>query len=427
MTARTDEDLAFALRDRALAGEERASTLVAEAFALRRDLDARRRRAIAEATYGLLRRDALLRLATTAAAADERARRRAMLQLRARLDDPTTRGAALAALAPELATLPSPEARVAAVGSLPPWLAARLVEQYGDEADALAFALAGPPPSDLRANPLRVRAAARSAPRDALIARLAEDGISASPLPRTTMGARVAPGAHDLFAARAFRDGLFDVQDEGSQLVAELVAPPPGGLVLDACAGEGGKTLAIAALLAGKGRVLACDVSPRKLEVLARRARRAGLSNVRPIALAPDGALPDELRALVGRVDRVLIDAPCSGVGAFRRNPEARHRLQADAVTRLAATQRAILTRFRPLVARGGRLVYATCTVLAAENQVNAAFAREGSDLVPMRPAEIWGKARAEGLVDATGDFLTLLPHRHGTDGFFAAVLRRPR
>jgi 16S rRNA (cytosine967-C5)-methyltransferase len=425
MTARTDEELVLTLRDRALAGEERASTLVAEAFATRRDLDARRRRAIAEATYGLLRRDALLRLAIDPRPLDERARHHALLALRARLDDPDTRAAALDELAPVLAALPDRVARVAALGSLPDWLARALDAQYGPEAEPLALALAAPPPTDLRVNPLRAHAKGGPA-RDVLLARLAAEGIAATALPRTSFGVRLAPGAYDLFATAAFRDGLFEVQDEGSQLVAELVAPPPGGLVLDACAGEGGKTLALAALLQGKGRVVACDVSTRKLEVLTRRARRAGLSNVQTIALSPDGALPDAIRALEGRVDRVLVDAPCSGVGAFRRNPEARHHLKSEAIPRLCETQRAILARVRPLVAPGGRLVYATCTVLADENQANAAFAREG-DFVTMRPAEIWGKARAGELVDETGDFLTLLPHRHGTDGFCAAVLRRPR
>jgi len=208
------------------------------------------------------------------------------------------------------------------------------------------------------------------------------------------------------------------VMDEGSQLVAELVAPPPGGRVLDACAGAGGKTLALGALLAGKGRVLALDTDGKKLEELRRRARRAGLTNVeaRPIKEGPLG--------IKGQFDRVLVDAPCSGLGTLRRNPEARWRLTPADLDELPARQRAILERYAPLVAPGGRLVYATCTVDAAENDaVVDAFVRAHPDFTPVPAKEILGRARALELGD--GERLRLLPHVHGTDGFFAAVLRR--
>jgi len=214
---------------------------------------------------------------------------------------------------------------------------------------------------------------------------------------------------------------LFEVMDEGSQLVAEAVAPPPRGRVVDACAGAGGKTLALAAHLDGQGRILALDSNGKKLEELRRRARRAGLSNV--TARQVRGAeLPGEAR--IGRWDRVLVDAPCSGLGTLRRNPEARWRLDAKTVDGFPVQQLALMVTYAPLVAPGGRLIYATCTVLRQENEaVVERFLEERPDFVLMPLREIWGKERAGRLGD--GDFLKVYPHRHGTDGFFAAVMRR--
>jgi 16S rRNA (cytosine967-C5)-methyltransferase len=222
------------------------------------------------------------------------------------------------------------------------------------------------------------------------------------------------------FALSAFRDGLFEVMDEGSQLVAELVAPPPGGRVVDACAGAGGKTLAIGANLGGKGRLLALDTDGKKLEELRRRARRAGLTNVE--AKQVGEAAP----AVKGQFDRVLVDAPCSGLGTLRRNPEARWRLTRAIVESFPARQIALLVTYAPLVAVGGRLIYATCTVARAENErVIERFLAERDDFVAVPVKEIWGRERAERLGD--GMTLRLLPNRHDTDGFFAAVLRRVR
>jgi 16S rRNA (cytosine967-C5)-methyltransferase len=303
-------------------------------------------------------------------------------------------------------------------GPLPEWLMARLRTDFGDEAEALARGLSEAPSTDVRANPAR-------ADRDALISELGREGIAATILPRTRFGARILPGARDLYATRAFREGMFEVQDEGSQLVAELVAPNPGAVIVDACAGEGGKTLAMAALLGGRGRIIACDVVDAKLEVLRTRAKRAGLTNVRTIAIDREGPLPPELAKV--RADRVLVDAPCTGIGTLRRNPELRYRLDETAPARLAAEQRAIALRFAPLVEKGGRLIYATCTVLREEDEGTVEAIVAATDLRPMRAAEIWGTARAAPITDATATYLRLFPHVHGTDGFFAAVLRRAR
>jgi 16S rRNA (cytosine967-C5)-methyltransferase len=218
------------------------------------------------------------------------------------------------------------------------------------------------------------------------------------------------------FRTEAFREGLFEMQDEGSQLIAELVAPPPRSAVLDFCAGAGGKTLALAALLSGKGRVIAHDVSAPKLEELMRRARRAGCSNV------------ETRRELdrVAPVARVLVDAPCSGLGVLRRNPELRLRLDPEALAKFPAEQLAILERAASWVAEGGRLIYATCTFAAEENErVVQAFLQRHPELEQVPVKEILGRARAESIGD--GKVLRLFPQAQGTDAFYAAVLRRTR
>ncbi len=197
--------------------------------------------------------------------------------------------------------------------------------------------------------------------------------------------------------------------------------------MIDYCAGAGGKTLAIAAALASRGRVIATDVDARKLAELRRRARRAGASNVQAIELPGGGeSWPAGLEQYVGQADRVLVDAPCTGVGALRRNPEARWRLDPESPARMAAAEIAIAERALALVRPGGRLIYATCSLLGAENRgvVDQLLKRHPElELVPVK--EIWGKERASRVSDQRGEMLELVPHRHGTDGFFAAVMRR--
>jgi len=413
----SDDDLAWMVAERAARGGAYASKALAEVFRERHELDAMRKKRIAEIAYGLLRHARTLELA--ADLAGDPNRRRTMLAMRIRLDDPAQADAAWAELAPAMEAL-SPAARVAMFGSFPDWLGARLLEDFGErDASRLARALAEAPPTDLRANRHTEHA------RDELIEALASERITAKPLPRTTFGVRLVDEPRELFLTRAFSQGMFEQQDEGSQLVAELVAPSPGSVVVDACAGEGGKTLALAAMLGGKGRIIACDVSEKKLETLRRRAKRAGVTNVQTVLLSREGPLPESIASV--RAERVLIDAPCSGIGTLRRNPEARQRLDRNAPARLAEEQRAIAARFLPLVAPGGRLIYATCTVLREEDEgtVEAIRAMDPT-LTPMRAVEIWGGARANGLTDESGTNLRLFPHRHGTDGFFAAVLRRP-
>jgi len=306
--------------------------------------------------------------------------------------------------------------RIALACSLPDWLAAQLVADWGDQAENLARGLNHRAPMTVRANLLKTT-------RDELVAALAADKLQTHP-GRWSDAALHVDTRTNLFGLAAFKEGRMEAQDEGSQLLAELAVPPARGTAVDLCAGAGGKTLAIAARMGNRGRIVASDVDDGKLEELRRRARRAGVSNAQAVKL-PDAGWPAPLDAMGGRVDRVLVDAPCSGIGALRRNPEARWRLREADIADFAARQRAICVRAAELVAPGGWLVYATCTLLSAENQAvveQVLAARRELELVPL--AEAWG-ARAEGVASDDGRFLTVRPDRHGTDGFFAAVLRR--
>ena len=302
--------------------------------------------------------------------------------------------------------------------SYPSWMLETFTNDLGPAGGtALAEAMNTRAPMALRVNTTRIS-------REALAARLAEEHVIARPTPLAPAGL-VLETRVNAFGLTAFQEGLFEVMDEGSQVVAELVAPPPGGRVVDACAGAGGKTLAIGASMDGKGRLLALDTDGKKLEELRRRARRAGLTNVTARPVTAEGTtLPTEARP--GGWDRVLVDAPCSGTGTLRRNPEARWRLTADVVRAFPPRQLALLVTYAPLVAVGGRLIYATCSVVDAENEgVVSRFVAERDDFVRVPVKEVWGKERAATVGD--GLTLRLAPHTHDTDGFFAAVLRRVR
>lgn len=414
-----------------------ASDLIASAFRKHRQLGSGDRRLVSEAVYGLIRWERRLEAIADEVLARRRERREPL--------SPVARGElkllihelrqGLSVEPEELRRLvhgdPDPTAitgddaglgtrtgldREAVRRSFPTWLLERFVADAGEaEALALADAMNRRAPLAIRVNTLKIS-------RDALAERLLDVGITTRPTALSPFGLTLETRVN-VFGLDAFSEGLFEVMDEGSQLVAEAVAPPPGGRVADACAGAGGKTLALAALLGGQGRILALDPNGKKLEELRRRARRAGLSNVAARELRGPG-LPDEARP--GGWDRVLVDAPCSGLGTLRRNPEARWRLQPAAVDAFPAQQLSLLVTYAPLVAPGGRLIYATCTVLRSENeQVIERFLAERPDfaLVPLK--EIWGKERAAPLGDGT--LLRLAPQRHDTDGFFAAVLRRSR
>jgi 16S rRNA (cytosine967-C5)-methyltransferase len=293
---------------------------------------------------------------------------------------------------------------------LPDWLWERLLAQYGEnEAARLAQGLVNPAPLDLRVNLARID-------RDAARARFTREGFEISATPYSPAGLRMA-GKPAINRHALYAEGLVEVQDEGSQLLAWLLGPRRGEMIADYCAGAGGKTLAAAMLMRGTGRVYAMDISPKRLSALAPRAARAGITNVHTLVLGADGA---RAKRLAGKLDRVLVDAPCSGFGTLRRNPDLKWRHGPTSIVELTAKQRRILAAAAPLVKPGGRLVYATCSILQEENDAVADdFLGAHPDFSPLSCAELLA---AQRIPLDTGERLRLLPHRHGTDGFFAAA-----
>jgi 16S rRNA (cytosine967-C5)-methyltransferase len=302
----------------------------------------------------------------------------------------------------------------AVVHDLPDWLWHRLGTAYGDtERIALARAWVAPAGFDLRVNPLKTT-------RDAALAALVEAGFATTPTPYSPLGIRVA-GRAVLAQHPWLADGRLEVQDEGSQLVGYVVAPKRSDMVVDFCAGAGGKTLLLGALMRSQGRLYAFDVAQKRLANLAPRLKRSGLSNVHPQLLTSER--DTKVKRLAGKIDRVVVDAPCTGFGTLRRNPDLKWRQPESAVAELTAKQAAILAAAATLVKPGGRLVYATCSVLPEENEAIVAqfLATHPQFAAGNAAAEL---ARAHIALD-TGPTLQLLPHRHGCDGFFAAVLER--
>jgi len=296
---------------------------------------------------------------------------------------------------------------------LPDWLLERLLAQYGEsETRALAAALNQPATLDLRVNTLK-------ATRAEAAACLAEAGLPVEPTPWSPVGLRRRERA-PIFRTRCFKEGLIEVQDEGSQLLSLLVEPKRHEMVVDFCAGAGGKTLHLAALMANSGSLYAFDISATRLERLKPRLARAGIDNVRRVAIQNERDV--RVQRLAGKIDRVLVDAPCSGTGTLRRNPDIKWR--AINVEELAATQRAILASASTLLKPGGRLVYATCSLLREENEdVVAGFLATHPGFAMVPAAEVLARRHVALIPDSV--FLRLLPHRHHTDGFFAAVLER--
>ena len=300
--------------------------------------------------------------------------------------------------------------------NLPEWLVKPLKEQLGDEFWALVDSMNRPAPLDLRVNALNAK-------REDVAKELRQAGIAAEPTPYSPWGLRLADKPA-LTKLDAFTRGAIEVQDEGSQLLALLVDAHRGEMVVDFCAGAGGKTLALGAAMRNTGRLYAFDVSGHRLEALKPRLARSGLSNVHPTAIAHER--DERIKRLAGKIDRVLVDAPCSGLGTLRRNPDLKWRQKEQAVAELTVKQAAILASAARLVKSGGRLVYATCSVLPQENEAIAqAFSLAHPDFVPLNAAQELARLKvdaADSLCTAGGQYLRLWPHRHATDGFFAAV-----
>ena len=306
--------------------------------------------------------------------------------------------------------------------NLPEWLVQPLKDQLGGEFWPLVESFNKGAGLDLRVNTFKAK-------RADVQKELAALGIKAVPTPYSPWGLRIA-GKPALNKMEAFKRGDFEVQDEGSQLLAMLLDAKRGEMVVDFCAGAGGKTLAIGATMRSTGRLYAFDTSAGRLDAFKSRLARSGLSNVHPAAIAHER--DERVKRLSGKIDRVLVDAPCTGIGTLRRNPDLKWRQNQQAVDEMTVKQTAILQSAARLVKPGGRLVYATCSVLPQENEAIAlAFSEANPDFVPLDVGEVLVGLKVDNAASlcSGGDnqlrFLRLWPHRHQTDGFFAAVWQR--
>lgn len=303
--------------------------------------------------------------------------------------------------------------------NLPAWLAERLQQQLQNEHhfNELANSLLQSAPLDLRVNTLLTK-------REAAQAALKDAGISATPTPHSPWGLRIE-GKPAIQKLDLFQSGHIEVQDEGSQLLALLLDAHRGEMVADFCAGAGGKTLAIGAQMRNTGRLYAFDVSAQRLAALKPRLARSGLSNVWPAAIAHER--DERIKRLAAKMDRVLVDAPCSGLGTLRRNPDLKWRQSPTSVAELTTRQTSILAAAATLVKSGGRLVYATCSLLNEENaDIAEQFAQSHPEFEKLDAAQLLAKHKIPAAQDlCENGYLKLHTHRHGTDGFFAAVWRK--
>ena len=411
-------DAAAGLLHRVLAFEQPADRAVQAFFREHPALGARERQTLADTTYRVLRHlDMLRHLA--GADGPGRDRRLAVLGwqgseglLQSALSADERDG--LAASRAAAAVAPPAQWRY----HLPAWIATPLQQQLGDEFAAWATSVDGPAPLDLRVN-------SEKSDRRTVLAALAEEGVAAAPTRYSPLGIRVE-GKPSLGRSALVESGVIEVQDEGSQLLALLTGARRGEMVADFCAGAGGKTLALGAQMRNTGRLYAVDVSGHRLARLAPRLERSGLANVHAMQIAHER--DERLDRLAGKLDRVLVDAPCTGLGTLRRHPDLKWRQTEADLAALGLTQRAILAAAARLVKPGGHLVYATCSPLAAENEavagefdaVQAGRFTRVSALAALQRARI---DDAASLV--SGADLRLWTHRHGTDGFFAAIWRR--
>jgi 16S rRNA (cytosine967-C5)-methyltransferase len=306
--------------------------------------------------------------------------------------------------------------------NLPDWLVPPLKEQLGDQFWALAESLNEPAPLDLRVNTLNDK-------REDVRQELKLAGIDARPTPYSPWSLRVE-GKPAINKLDAFARGAIEVQDEGSQLLALLLDAKRGEMVVDFCAGAGGKTLAIGAAMRNTGRLYAFDTSAHRLDALKPRLARSKLSNVHPAAIAHER--DERIKRLAGKIDRVIVDAPCSGLGTLRRNPDLKWRQSPEAVAEMTIKQAAILQSAARLLKPGGRLVYATCSILPQENEAIAeAFTAAHPDFEPVQVGEVLSQVKVPEAAslcrggESGQQYLRLWPHRHGTDGFFAAAWTR--
>jgi 16S rRNA (cytosine967-C5)-methyltransferase len=303
--------------------------------------------------------------------------------------------------------------------NLPEWLAQPLKEQLGADFWPLVESLNQPAPLDLRVNTLHDK-------RADVQQELKLAGIASKATPYSPWGLRLE-GKPALGKLDAFARGAVEVQDEGSQLLALLLDAKRGEMVVDFCAGAGGKTLAIGATMRNTGRLYAFDTSAHRLDALKPRLARSKLSNVHPAAIAHER--DERIKRLAGKIDRVIVDAPCSGLGTLRRNPDLKWRQSPQSVQEMSVKQGAILQSAARLLKPGGRLVYATCSLLPQENEAIAqAFSQANPEFSLLAVGELLAQLKLDNAANLCSggegglDYLRLWPHRHGTDGFFAAT-----
>lgn len=412
-------ELATELLHRVLQLQHPADGVVSDFFRQHRALGSRERHTLAETTYTVLRQRALFQHLAQFGKG-EMERRLAILGwqgnegfLRAALSESEQQWL-LQVQAIDRSALPERLRH-----NLPEWLAERLQAALGDAFWPFVESMSAGAPLDLRVNTFKAK-------RDEVRAALKAAGIDAEPTPFSPWGLRVH-GKPALNKLEVFTRGDVEVQDEGSQLLALLVDAKRGEMVVDFCAGAGGKTLALGAAMRNTGRLYAFDTSGHRLAALKPRLARSGLSNVYPVQIAHER--DDRIKRLAGKIDRVLVDAPCSGLGTLRRNPDLKWRQTPASIDELRLKQAAILASAARLVKPGGRLVYATCSLLDEENEAIAAEfgAAQGTAFRRLPVADVLAKAHVERAAELVheGEALRLWPHRHGTDGFFAAVWER--
>ena len=300
-------------------------------------------------------------------------------------------------------------------GEYPQWLEEKLIQVFGDSFPREMGAMRDEAPMDVRVNTLK-------ATREQAIAALKAEGINAAPTPYSPLGIRLERRVA-LVQVTAWRNGLIEVQDEGSQLVALVAGVKPGMAVVDYCAGAGGKTLALAAAMENSGRLIACDVAEWRVDRAQERLRRAGVHNVTRRVIS--GESDKWIKRNAAAFDRVLVDAPCSGSGTWRRNPDAKWYFTPQDLAEIVASQAVILKSASRLVKPGGRMIYATCSLMLEENEAQVeSFLAQNADFDAVPVQDVWA-SQTDIPCPVSGPWLRLSPLAHGTDGFFAAILER--
>jgi 16S rRNA (cytosine967-C5)-methyltransferase len=401
-----------------------ADAKLSEFFRNNRELGTKERAFVAESVYGVLRRLRYLSAVTASEEGDTDDARKLILAWLLRIEGKSIRELdnVLSEQQKEWAVTIKAKSTedfpLAVQADVRDWLWDKLVAQYG-EAEALKIcrSMFEQASLDLRVNTIKDN-------RDEVLKRMIAENTNNENTIETTpyspigirMPARLGINKHVLFT-----EGKIEVQDEGSQLLTYLVAPKRGQMIADFCAGAGGKTLAVGALMKNTGRLYAFDVSEKRLNNLGQRLKRSGLSNLHAQVITSENDA--KLKRLNGKFDRVLVDAPCTGLGTLRRNPDLKWRQTEQAVAELNLKQSNILARAAKLVKAGGRLIYATCSLLRDENEaIVESFLSTHLDFKLIPANQILAQQQID--LD-TGEFLKLLPHLHGTDGFFAAVFEK--